>query len=382
MHSLKSIRPFSWLLFLTLALSSFQALASEGIAQVEPTSDELDSTESAPEVQTSTPEVSPTESPSTANNGTIPEKLSSEEEKILQEIRQGKTEVKKEDPKGVNRANKKSRMKREDSRIMIEHMSVGDVLELKTCFGSPFRISFGESITDRISEGKLGNTAKFSADIDNNTRRSIYVTQKENDIGSVHTTLWLERNSDKRAYVFNIIGEPCPKNGLLQYPVEIILEDKVAFDNPKERVLLPTDFITEVTKNFPRKNDTNFISVNGMVVSANSTWSAIGVSIVLKGVMPDQTKKLAPKFIVTDWAKTRVIKSVAEYLKYPSQAETDLNGVATLRFNLKVNIGKKQIIERKYIYLIIMYEDDQIYQIAKVPVYDMMMGLKDMGWEI
>lgn len=311
----------------------------------------------------------------------VPEALSPEEQKILNEIRDGKVQPVPES-KGINRINKKSRMVREDNRILIEHMSVGDIYEVKTCFGNPFRISFGESVTDRISEAKLGNIAKFTQDINADTRRSILIAQKEpEESGSVHTTLWLERASDKRAYIFNITGEPCPTQGLLKYPVEIIVENKQTFDSPETRVLLPTDFISETTMNFPRKNDSNFISVNGLVTSANATYSSIGVSIILKNITT-QTKVREPRFIVTDWSKTRIIESHQEYLTYPSQAESDKNGLPTLRFNLKVKIGKKHITERKFIYLIIMYDDEKFYQIAKVPVYDMLMGLKDLGWEI
>lgn len=362
------------LLFLLISMPLI-SFADEGIPEEVTTQVE----ESAPAPQDA---VAPVASPEVSGQMPAESELSPEEEKILKEIRDNKGAVPEANQKGINRINKKSRMVREDSRILIEHMSVGDIYEVKTCFGNPFRISFGESVTDRISEAKLGNIAKFTQDINPDTRRSILIAQKEAEAeGSVHTTLWLERASDKRAYIFNITGEPCPPKGLLKYPVEIIIENKQAFDNPHARVLLPTDFITELTKNFPKKNDANFISINGLVTSANATYSSIGVSIVLKNVTT-QTKMREPRFIVTDWSKTRIIESHSEYLVYPSQAESDKNGLPTLRFNLKVKIGKKQITERKFIYLLIMYEDDKYYQIAKIPVYDMLMGLKDLGWEI
>ena len=312
----------------------------------------------------------------------VPKTLDPVELKILEEIRNGKIIEEPKDEKGIDRINKKSRMLREDSRILIEHMNVGDILEVKTCFGNPFRISFGETVTDKISEAKLGNIAKFTQDINPDTRRSIIIAQKEAEPnGSVHTTLWLERASDRRAYIFNITGEPCPEQGLLKYPVEIIVENKVTYDSPHARVLLPNDFITETTKNYPRKNKANFFNVNGLVTSSNAVYSSISVSIGLKDLVT-KTKMKEPKFIFTDWSKTRIIESHTEYLPYPSQAETDLNGIPTLRFNLKVKIGKKHILERKYVYLIVMYEDEKFYQIAKIPVYDMLMNLKDLGWEI
>lgn len=308
----------------------------------------------------------------------VPETLDPEEEKILQEIRT--QNIKEPEKKGITRINDKYRIKREDNRILVEYMNVGDVYEVKTCYGNPFRISLGDTVQDKIFEVKLGNIAKFDYALEEQNRNSVVVSQKTAAASSIHTTLWLVRNSDKRAYVFNITGEPCPSEGLYKYPVEIIIQETTV-QADRKRVLLPTDFLTEITKNYPRKNESNDIFVNGLITVGNTNFSSMGVSIVLKNTGAKK-KMVEPKFIALNWSKTSVIDLEQEFLTYSSQAETDLNKLPTLRFNLRLKIGKKSIIERKKIFLLVVYEDEKYYQIAEIPMEDLLKKLKETGWEI
>lgn len=305
-------------------------------------------------------------------------KVTPEELRIYEEMKKGNIPVK--ENKGIKRVNPNYRIKRGDSRIVSEFAGVDDIHEIKTCFGNPLIISFGQSIKDKILFVKNGNPAKFSHEVEVSNHRSVTISLNTPADGSVQGHFWIYRDSDNRRYNFRLIGEPCPSEGIYTYPVDVIIEESATYNSPSQRVLLPTDFLIETTKNYQRNNGYALINVNGLLTTASARFTTLGVSISLKDF--NGKKMREPRFIVLNWSKTHQYEVTQEYLPLSSQAETDLNKIPTLRFNLRLGLTKKQIVEREYIYLIVMYDDEEKYQIAKVPLKDLLNQLKETGWEI
>lgn len=305
--------------------------------------------------------------------------LTPEERAIYEELKKGVTPT--QEKKGITRINSNYRIKRGDNRIVSEFTGVDDVHEIKTCYGNPLVISFGDTIKDKIFVVKNGNTAKFSHEVEPSTNRSVTVSLNAPADGTVQGHFWIFRERDHRRYNFHIIGEPCPSNGLYTYPFDITIEESGEYVSSSQRLLLPTDFMAEVTQNYKRDNSQNFVAANGLITTPTGKYTSLGISLALKNYK-GQAKIREPRFLAVNWAKTHQFKLTQEYLPFSSQSETDLNQIPTLRFNLKLELSKKNIIERGHIYLIVMYDDTKTYQIAKVPLVELLKQLKDKGWEI
>ena len=305
--------------------------------------------------------------------------LTPEERTIYDELKKGVVAV--QEKKGINRVNSNYRIKRGDNRIVSEFTSVDDVHEIKTCYGNPIVISFGKSIPDKISVVKNGNVGKFSHEVEPSTSRTVTISLNAPADASIQGHFWIFRERDNRRYNFHVIGEPCPSNGIYTYPFDITIEESKEYAGTMDRLLLPTDFMSEVTQNYRRDNAQNFVNTNGLMTTATGTYTSLGVSISLKDYK-GQAEVREPRFIAVNWSKTSKIGLSQEYLPFSSQGESDLNQIPTLRFNLKLEYAKKNIIERKIIYLIIMYDDTKTYQIAEVPLMELLKQLKDKGWEI
>lgn len=315
--------------------------------------------------------------------------ISSEDEKLLEQLRQSK-EIK-PNKKGDKKDNfnKKARVVRDDSRILTESMSVNDRMDVMVCYNNPVIIKMGDTIDDKVNAVYIGNNKFFSAKKLEQNPRAVLVSANEpitQKNGQFQTILWIEREGNKRSYVFNIIAEKCPSKGILPYPVEIIVEDKQGIVSKNQRILLPSDLITELTKGLPRKNSSNEVRLNGMLASANSSYVALGMSLLFPhGKIPKKIKK--PKFIFLDSLKVRTLESKSEFLKFSSIGETNKlkdsgENVHALRFNVMLNVSKKYIYERKFAYVLILFEDLNYYQMVKIPLKDLHDNLKKKGLEV
>lgn len=316
--------------------------------------------------------------------------ISPEDEKILEQIRKSNTIKPLEKKKNKkDNFNKKARVVRDDSRILTESMSVNDRMDVMVCYNNPVIIKMGDTIDDQVNAVYIGNNKFFSAKKLEQNPRAVLVSVNEpitEKNGQFQTILWIERQGNKRSYIFNIIAEKCPDQGILPYPVEIIVEDKQGIVSKNQRILLSSDFITEITKGLPLDNSKNEVRVNGMITSANSDYIALGISLLFDyGKIPKRIKK--PKFIFLDSLKLRIIDSKAEYLTYSSVSETNKlketgNNLHALRFNLMLNSSKKYIYERKYVYALIVHEDLGYYQMVKIPLKELHDNLKNKGLEV
>ncbi len=320
--------------------------------------------------------------------GASAKKLTPDEERLLKMMREqnGKVNVVNESKK--QRFNSKLRVVRDDNRIMKVPMSIKDRVDLMTCYNSPTIIKFGESVDHKVNAVYLGNHKFFAAKkLEQNEKAVLISMTKPLDKGNFQTTLWLERTGDKRSYVFNLIAEPCPSKGILPYPAEVVIEDKLGVVSKNQRLMIPSDLIMELSKGMPMKNDANFIRVNGLMATANSSFVGLSISIILKNTPGAKDSKgnpiiKKPKFVFLDSLKVRTIDNDSKYLEHSSKGESKINQLSTLRFDTLLNVDKKYIFERRFVYLMVLFEDLGYYQLVKIPLKDLHDDLRKKGFEV
>lgn len=286
-----------------------------------------------------------------------------------------------------DRFNSKLKVYNDNNRIVRLKMSVNDVLTTKFCYKSPVMIEFGNSVRTKIERVQISNRKIVDAQMLKGNRdllismvTSIEDLAKEDEAilnSAWETTVWVERASDKEDYVFKFIAERCPSNGIMPYPSKIIVEERTGTSSPDDNLLISSDYITELTKNTERRNGRNYFKVNGFDSRPNSIWHSMSVSIGYKN-LPKSIKKVdgrhmikKPKFIVLDSNKQFEIKNSSNFLKYSSKKETDVTGVPTSRYNMMLQLTKKYMFEKKFVYMIVLYEDEDYHQFIKVPIYDL-----------
>ena len=139
------------------------------------------------------------------------------------------------------------------------------------------------------------------------------------------------------------------------------------------------DLIVETTLGYARKNKTNLIEVYSGVMTASSDWSSLGVSIKLGD---SKRKNMNIEFIVFDALQNSIIASSAKFLEKSSEKATKLNNHPTLRINLKINVSKKYVIERNYVYIAMLDHDKYYYQYARVDLKNLYKRLKQQGYDL
>lgn len=323
------------------------------------------------------------------------EELTKEEQKILDEYRRG--EIAKEENKNPNKKksfNDNMKINRGDNRIVEEILTPGDALLIKTCHANQVRVSFPSDTSDVIFQVAIGNPEIFGVvESDAHPNSKIFHLKKPVE-GTVYSPIWIFRSSDKRPYVINAIGEPCPEEGLLPYPMDITIREheSVSFVGKRPRLLnkplIPTDFLAEIARGTVRKNDINNINLNGVIGGGTSKTTILSVSIPLTSHVSYPFKGLKklkiqePEFIVINKLMTRQIQAEQTYLSHSSQLETDKNGFPTIRFSLSIGIDKKKIYEDENIYLMVLYPDLNVHQMVEVNLKKMLEQFSKSGGEI
>lgn len=332
-----------------------------------------------------------------SNNDFNTKNLTEEEQRIFDSIKNSDPRLSeiapsirsKEQEGSPERYNSQLRVYRDTNRIISLKMSPNDEVNIKFCYKAPVMIEFGETIRSKIERIEMSNRKVIDSKMLKGNR-SVLVSMiesiekltetegKESSIGgSWETRMWVERSSDKQDYVFNLIGEKCPLNGKMKYPSKVIIEDREGNNSKDNKLLIPTDYITELTKNTLRDNTRNGFKANGMATLPNSIWHSISVSLSFKELPINIRKKdenyyvKMPKFIVLDSNKEFEIQHKLEHLNYSSKRETQERKIPVSRYNLKLQITKKYIYEKKYIYVIVLFEDEEYHQFVKIPVKDL-----------
>lgn len=318
----------------------------------------------------------------------------------LEEIRSNEFKIEDiEKKKNINKknwVNDNYEVRRGDNRIIEEIVGVGDTVLIKTCHANPVRISFPADSTDTIFQVAVGNTEFFGITSSDSHPNSKILYLKKQVEGTVQSPIWVFRSSDKRPYTITAIGEPCPDSGILPYPYDITIKDSEVISytgkrHPlgKERYLIPTDFLAEISQGTTRKNDINNVIPNGVLGGGTSKVTTLSVSIPLTSHVsyPIKSKdKLThikePKFTVINKLMTRVIGAEQTFLRHSSQLETDARQFPTLRFSLSIQIDKKKIIEDERVFLMVLYEDLNVHQMVEINLKELLDEFKNEGGEI
>lgn len=314
--------------------------------------------------------------------------LTKEEEDILKKIKQNQLSP---ISKKKDRFNKKVRVVRDDSKILRLPISVNDRVDLMICYNSPVVIKFDDSLKDEIVAVYSGNSKVYDVKKLPHNDKSVLVTLIEEPVedGNFAVPLWVERKSDNRSYVFNLISEKCPTQGILPYPVEIIIQQKTGVVSKNQRLHIPSDLIYLIAKDNKRDNNRNFVRANGIMMTANSSFMGLSLSVIMKGLPKGKLLKdknaismKQPRFVFLDSLKVRTIESDTMYLRDPSIGETNINKLPTARFNIMLRLEKKYIFERKFVYVMIVFDDENYYHIAKIPLIDLYEDLRKNGLEV
>ncbi len=282
-----------------------------------------------------------------------------------------------------DRINSKLKVYTDSNRIIRVKMSVNDETIVKFCYKSSVMIEFGDSMS-KLENVEISNDKIVQAKmLKGNKSIMIGLTESIEKLtgetgsglgGNWETTMWVERSSDKQDYVFKLLPEKCPTSGLMPYPSKIIIEDREGNNTQEDRILLPTDYIVELTKGTPRLNNKNYIKVNGFTTKPNSLWHSLSISVGHKDPPTNIKQKgndlfiKKPKFIFLDSNKQFLIKSRSEFLSTQSLLETNKELRPTSRFNIMIELSKKYIFEKKYIYMILQHEDENYHQFVKIPI--------------
>ena len=276
--------------------------------------------------------------------------------------------------------NDSSEVLRDDKQILTYNVSVNDIVTTEVCYSSPVRILLGPSIGYTLFSATADDPISFGALVMED-KRSALVALKQPLTGSkvIRTRLRLVRDTDFKSYIVDITGVNCADRSKFDFPAEIVLENKATIKSNNDNIMSAEDLIVETTLGYARKNKTNLIEVYSGVMTASSDWSSLGVSIKLGD---SKRKNMNIEFIVFDALQNSIIASSAKFLEKSSEKATKLNNHPTLRINLKINVSKKYVIERNYVYIAMLDHDKYYYQYARVDLKNLYKRLKQQGYDL
>lgn len=254
-------------------------------------------------------------------------------------------------------------LKRGTPTIIEEFLTVKDEMKVKMCLFSGLDIVFDSDSQDTIQRIILDDQIFFGQQVMGNNK-GVHVQLIRpimEDEGYVETTLRIYRAKDDMPYIINLLGVPCPNEGLVKFPKLIVLKEKNPGIFPNKRVRPPEDTIIEESYGYKPKYQ-NKIRVYDMIVDSASDWVVFGVELQLK----DNRKKLDGEFKILDSLQINQMQSYVEELRFPSIKATNLYQVPTKRFNIKVKMDKEYMMRRRYVHLMFIDHDTKSYQYFRI----------------
>lgn len=268
---------------------------------------------------------------------------------------------------------------RDSTKIKEVAVSYKDAININICYSAGVTIALDETYQDELQRVIKDDDEYFDAkQFDNN--RGVYVKLKQPiQKGKFwESALRLVTKSNDKTILINLIGKPCPSSGANPFPKVYYLKEKYGLIGINSNIMTPEDTIIEASEGYPRINK-NVIRVYDMVASSNSNWVVLGIEVQYRNPESEETKLL---FKTLDNLQVNPIRVKQEHLKTQSLKATKDNGFPTLRFNLKVNIGKDYILNSRYLYLMTLDKATKHYQYKMIDLRDYFISLKNRGFNI
>lgn len=270
-------------------------------------------------------------------------------------------------------------LERDSSKVVTKRMGANDSMNIKICYNSGLSIAFDDDIEDTLQRVILDDRIFFDAQEFEN-QRGVYIRLKRPipDGKNWESAIRLVRQSDDKTYLFNLIGLPCPPQGLTPFPKVLYIRDHYGLLSHSSKILTPEDTIISLSKGLPRIQK-NRIRFYDMVASSSSNWVVFGVEVQYPNA---SNKKTIPKMIVLDNHQIQTIGSKLEYLPLHSEKATEVRGVPTLRFKLSININKNYVLKSRYIHVMFLDEESGHYQYIRIDSLNYYLSLIRRGFEL
>lgn len=312
------------------------------------------------------------------------DQLSKGERKILSEKRRKKSfPVAKGSIVGKKTlVNPNLKITRNDPRIRTVRMTSYDSLTTKLCYANPVRIFLQDDFQKIAAAGVSENAVFFSA-ITSEDKRSVVVSLKKqlgkNEIFPGYVSI---QRKDGLSYNIHLIATACPlQEDLGNYPQEIRLIPIQKVDKLSKSLLNKEQFLAEITEAYPRVN-IHEIQIGLMRAHSSYTKIHLPISLIPRSQKDEKREDFNIEFIFVDSLEVQKFGSKTDFLKYSSIKRSRKNGAFTMDFNAMIDLSTDYINSRKYIYLIIIDRDRQVYQQARINLKDQLEKLKDIGFEI
>jgi hypothetical protein len=275
-------------------------------------------------------------------------------------------------------------IERDSSKIIKKRMSYTDSLTVKMCEIGGLSVVLDDDIQTELQTAVIDDKVFFDAAIfDNHRGAYVRLNVPIPDGKQRESALRLVRKDNDKAYLINLIGVPCPKNGTSPYPKEIYIKDKMAGISGKtSKIMTPEDTVIELSDGLPRKSeaDGNHITIYDMVARSTSDWTIFGIQVMRtdgKGFNPsDFTIKMIDNLQVSQ------LPTKVDFLPVQSEKATNSLGVNTGRYKVIVNIDKQYMTENRYLYLMLENKKDGYYQYVRIDTLPYVMSLRKRGFDI
>lgn len=289
--------------------------------------------------------------------------------------------------------NKNITVNRDANTVIKEFMSPNDTMEVNTCFNYPVTFVFDKTFANRVKHLK-NNTPGAKVKIDkpkDMPSNGYWATIKVDNSIPVKSrwdggfTLFVDGyDGNLVGYNFLIKGINC-KDGA-EFPQEIRISNRDFEMESDHFTLSPQDLIIQESKMYTRSNKYSDVSVYNINPVASSSYQTLFVETVF---LNDKKEYFEPTFIVLDALQVQKIDTKFKYIEPSSIKFTNTfdkkygRAMPRMRWALKVKIDKKYIMEREYIYLMIVDDEDKYYQYMRVPVKKLFLRKIDKdAWSI
>lgn len=269
---------------------------------------------------------------------------------------------------------------RDSTKIVNVKLSQNDVLNVNVCYSAGVQVALDDSLGGEKFQRTIIDDADYFEAKEFSNKRGVYFKLKEPIQPGFYweSALRLVSENNDRAYLINLLGVPCPE-GPNPFPKIYYIgayTEKIGGSNTA--VMTPEDMIITASEGLPRRSQ-NAIRVYDMVATAGSRHMVFGVEIQYPKVVPEKEQLLMK---VLDNLQTSIKKSNMIPLALPSAKASEHYGVPTLRFNLVVNIDKDYIINRRYIYLMVLSKATNHYQYKQIDLLPYFQSLKKRGFKL
>jgi hypothetical protein len=253
-------------------------------------------------------------------------------------------------------------------------LSVSDELKIKMCYDNGVYIAIHPSFNEAIEDVLIDNVEHFDKKINENSKGVYIKLIRDLKSGVVQAPVRIIRKSNGTAFSVRIYGEPCPP-GDNKYPKIVYIEDKPTILHRDTKVLTPEDKIIGMTKGYSRTNNKE-IDVKYMVMNSNDKWAVMSLFVKF----PQQRRNFNYEVRFLDRFQVNEINSSTDYLPLHSKKATKLTGEQIARFSIKVNITKKYILTKRWVWLFLIDNQRKEYQQVKVDLSKFLNHLKDIGF--